>query len=120
MQLHPIVKIDAAAFIALEYGPPTYGLLDEAQTIQRSNRCLDPLDAGSGQGAGLCRAGSEEGRLSTAGMVRCAARVVAGAKRRIAAGRTGKADADPAILDVAADRPAGRRGAGGAPGMQDR
>ena len=40
--------------------------------------------------------------------------------RRNAPGRTGKADADPAILDLAADRPAGRRGIGGAARMQDR
>src|SRR3954469_4756123 len=109
MHLHAIVKIDAAAFIALECRPAIW-TADETQTIQRGNRRLDPLDAGPGQGFGLRRAGPEEGGLPAAGVVRCAARAVAVAKRQIPAGRTGKADADPAILDVAADRPAGRRG----------
>src|SRR3954469_1388007 len=106
MHLHAIVKIDAAAFSAVQCSV-TYGPNHETQTIDRGDRRLDPPDAGPEPGAGCRRAGSEEGRLSPAGLVRCLAGAVARALRRDAPGRTGKADADPAILDLAADRPAG-------------
>src|SRR6202011_2697857 len=46
--------------------------------------------------------------------------IVARADWRNAPGGIGKADADPAIFDLAIDRPAGRRGARPAPRMQYR
>src|SRR6476661_3494604 len=100
--------------------PDIYGPTNETQTIERGDRRLDPPDAGPEPGAGRRRAGFEEGRISAAGLVRRLARAVARADRRDAPGGTGKADADSAILDLAADRPAGGRGAGGAPRVQDR
>src|SRR3954468_11728467 len=106
MHLHEIVKIDAAAFSALECRV-RYGRNDETQTFDRGDRRLDPPDAGPEPGARCRRAGFEESRLSAAGLVRRAAGVVARADRRDAPGRAGKADADPAILDLAADRPPG-------------
>src|SRR5512141_756644 len=45
---------------------------------------------------------------------------LARAVRRDAPGGTGKADADPAIFHLAADRPPGRRGPGGAARVQNR
>src|SRR3954451_15209296 len=86
-----------------------YGLGHETQPLDRGDRRLDSPDAGPEPGARRRRAGSEEGRLPAAGLVRCAARTVAGAIRRNAPGGIGKANADPAILDLAADRPPGGR-----------
>src|SRR5438477_2797952 len=80
----------------------------EAQTIDRGDRRLDPPDAGPEPGAGLRRAGSQEGRFPAARLVRRAAGIVACASGRIAPGRAGAADADPAIFDLPPDRPAGR------------
>src|SRR5882757_4332709 len=114
MHLHEIVKIDAGAFSAVHSPVTAMDTSHETQTIDRGNRRLDPPDAGSEPGARCRRAGFEEGRLPAARLVRRAARTVARAIRRDAAGRTGEADADPAILDLAADRPAGGRRAGGA------
>src|SRR5450432_2231987 len=92
----------------------------ETQTIDRGDGSLDPPDAGSGPGTRRRRAGSEKGRFPAAGLVRRAAGTVAFALRRRAPCGAGKADADSAILDLPADRPAGGRGAGGAPRVQDR
>src|SRR6267154_4618420 len=92
----------------------------ETQTIDRGDGSLDPPDAGSGPGTRRRRAGSEKGRFPAAGLVRRAARAVAFAFGCRAPCGAGKADADSAILDLAADRPAGGRGAGGAPRVQDR
>src|SRR3954471_7282578 len=102
MQLH-LVRYSA---------PDICGLNHETQTFDRGDRRLDPPDAGPEPGTGRRRAGSEEGRLSAARLVRRAARIVARAVRRDAPRGAGEADADPAILDLAADRPAGRRGIG--------
>src|SRR3954468_14423980 len=101
MQLH-LVRYTGGGRDGLELG-----LGDETQTIQRSDSRLDPPDEGSEPGARLRRAGFEESRLSAAGMVRRAARIVALPERRVAAGRTGEADAASAIFDLTADRPAG-------------
>src|SRR6267142_1624229 len=120
MHLHEIVKIDAGAFSAVHSRLTAMDVTHETQTIDRGDRRLDPPDAGAEPGARCRRAGPEESRLSAAGLVRRAARIVARAVRRDAPGGAGKADADPAILHLAADRPPGRRGAGGAPRMQDR
>src|ERR1700674_1859085 len=118
MHPHGIVKIDAAAFSAVQSSPSYCGPGHETQTIDRGDRRLDPPDADSEPGTRRRRAGFEEGRVPTAGLVRCAARTVARALGRDAPRGTGKADADPAILDLAADRPAGGRGTGGAPRVQ--
>src|SRR5436309_2602858 len=124
MRLHEIVKIDATAFSAVQCSitviPSYCGPGHETQTIDRGDRRLDSSDAGPEPGARRRRAGSEEGRLPAAGLVRCAARTVAGAFGRNAPCRAGKANADPAILDLAADRPAGGRRTGGTPRVQDR
>src|SRR6266478_4718466 len=85
-----------------------YGLGHETQTIDRGDRRLDSPDASPEPGARLRRARFEEGRIPAAGLVRCVARTVARAVGRNAPGGAGKADADPAILHLAADRPAGR------------
>src|SRR5262245_46418804 len=113
MHLHAIVKIDAGAFIRLHSAVTGYGIGHETQTIDRGDRRLDPPDAGAEPGAGRRRAGFEEGRLSAARLVRRASGTVARPERRDASGRAREADADPAILHLAADRPPGRRGAGG-------
>src|ERR1700712_255834 len=97
MQLH-LVRYTA---------PHIYGSTHETQTVDRGNRRLDPPDADPEPGARCRRAGSEEGRLPAARLVCRAARIVARAIRRNAPGGAGKADADPAIFDLAADRPAG-------------
>src|SRR6185312_14576894 len=97
-----------------------YGRSHETQTIDRSHGCLDSPDAAPEPGTRRRRAGSEESGVPAARLVRCIAGTVARAERRNAPGGTGKADADPAIFDLAADRPAGGGGAGGAPRMQDR
>src|SRR6478752_8171351 len=94
--------------------PHICGLNHETQTFDRGDRRLDPADAGPEPGARRRRAGPEEGGLSAAGLVRRATRIVARAVRRDASRGAGEADADPAILDIAADRPPGRRGTGGA------
>src|SRR5215468_11706058 len=88
-----------------------YGPTDEAQTIDRGDRRLDPPDAGAEPGAGRRRAGIEEGGFPAACLVRRAARIVARPLGRAASSRARTADADPAIFDLAADRPPGRRGA---------
>src|SRR6185369_16511922 len=106
MHPHQIVNIDAAASSGLDclvIKEPGH----ETQTIDRGDRRLDPPDASPEPGAGRRRAGPEEGRLSTAGLVRRAARIVAGPFRRIAPGGIGKADAASAILDLPADRSVG-------------
>src|ERR1700676_1006768 len=104
MHLHEIVKIDAAAFSAL-HCCDIYEPRHETQTIDRGDRRLDSPDAGPEPGTRRRRAGFEEGRFPAAGLVRRAARTVARAVGRNAPRRIGKADADPAILDLAADRP---------------
>src|ERR1700722_4911910 len=103
MHLHEIVKIDAAAFSAVDWSPTVYGLDDETQTIHRGDRRLDSPDANPEPGARCGRTGVEKGRLPAARLVRCAARIVARADRRNAPGRAGKAHADSAIFDLAAD-----------------
>src|ERR1700730_10267834 len=120
MHLHEIAKIDASALSAVHSSRHIYGPGHETQTIDRGDRRLDSPDAGPEPGTRRRRAGFEEGRFPAAGLVRRAARTVARAVGRNAPCRIGKADADPAILDLAADRPAGGRGTGGAPRMQDR
>src|SRR3569623_1068626 len=82
----------------------------ETQTIDRGDFRLDPPDAGAEPRARLRRAGPEEGRFPAVGLVRRAARIVAGAERRAAAGGARTADADPAIFHLTTDRPPGRRG----------
>ena len=69
MHLHEIVKIDAAAFSALDLAARRYGLDHETQTLDGSNRRLDPPDAGAEPGARRRRAGFEKGRLSAIGLV---------------------------------------------------
>src|ERR1700744_2713758 len=102
MHLHEIVKIDAAAFSAVGCSLTVYGSDDETQTIHRGDRRLDSPDANPEPGARYGRAGVEKGRLPAARLVRRAARIVARAVRRDAPGGIGKADADSAILDLAA------------------
>src|SRR4051794_807538 len=101
MYVHIIVKIDAAAFSAVQCRA-IYGLGDETQTV-RSDRGLDPPDADPEPGTRCRRTRSEAGRLSATRLVRCAARIVARAVGRNASRGAGKADADPAIFDVPAD-----------------
>src|ERR1700709_2028786 len=98
----------------------SYGLDDETQTIHRGDGSLDSPDANPEPGARCGRAGIDKSRLPAPGLARCAARIIARAVGRNAACGTGKADADSTVLDLAADRPAGGRGPGGAPRMQDR
>src|SRR5258708_2968351 len=92
----------------------------ERKTRGGGARGRDPPEGGPGRGAGRRRAGIEEGQLPAAGLVRCVARTVARPIGRDAPCGAGKANADPAILDLAADRPAGGRGTGSAPRVQDR
>src|SRR6185312_13488715 len=88
------------------------GCGDDSETVAGSHL---GLDAACSRPAGRARrggAGFEEGWVPAARLVRCAARTVARAGRRVASGRIGEANAVAAIFDVAAGRSDDRSGAG--------